>query len=179
MKSKSLILLISLGMIYVQALKAQTPESPANYKLEKDADYAGYEGKIKEEVKWYETSPLDKNEDLHKQISAFLVKWASGAPNVTVSVGDVAAPIVNDKDYKYNGDLLIVYMGGIMVYELNNSSVKDEIKIETAGVEAVLELYKNNSDLLKDSQAVKKYKQLKDKVELENWIKDTIAKASK
>lgn len=182
MKTKTILLLsivLFFGTTLVRAQASSPTIPPGKYTLEKDADYGKYETNIKEDVAWLLKNPLDKDADLRKQISAFITKWITGAPNVSVTMGSVSSPIVGQKDYKYNGDLLIAYMGGIAVFELNNPAEKDEAKIEAAGIEAILTLAANNTNLLKDSDAVKKYKGMKDKGELDKWIKDTIAKDKK
>lgn len=179
MKNKKVILFAASLFMMAALVKAQTPNAPGYYKLEKAADYTNTESQLKQYVAWYESAPLTENEDLHQQIGKFILKWIDGSPNVTVNIGGVAGPILNEKNYQYSGDLLVVYMGGIAVFELNNPNEKDETKIETAGVEAVLALYKSNTDLLKDSKAIKKYKKLQDKGELQKWISDIVAKMHK
>ncbi len=175
MKNRVAFLFLFAALIASPLIQAQTPATPIDARtLKTDADFAKYEGKVKEYVSWYIKTAVDKDTTLHKQIAGFLVAWITGAPNVSVAIGGVAMPIINEKNDKYNTDLLVAYMGGITVYELNNPKDKDETNIQIAGVQAVLELAKNNSTLLANSEAVKKYKGM-DNAALTKWVKETLA----
>ena len=170
-----LTLLIAMAVVLAAPLaKAQTPESPADYTLKKDADFAKHEKNVKEDVAWYIKSPIDKNEKLRNEIAAFLLAWVAGSPVVTENLGKVENNLLPDSTYKYNAEVLVAYMGGMAVYELNNPNDKDEANIEVAGVNAVLELYKNNTSLLVDSKGIKKVKDMS-KDDLMKFVKACIA----
>lgn len=180
MKNK-LVLLLSLAMfLALPIVKAQTTPStpPDGSDLKKDADYAKYEGKVKEYVTWYINGKVDKDTTLRLEVAGFLIKWVSGAPNVTVSIGEVATNLLDQKKFDYNTDMLVAYMGGIAVYELNNPNDKDEANIEVAGLQAVLDMAKNNTAQFDKAKALKKIKGL-DKAGLLKYVKDCLEKQKK
>lgn len=179
MKNK-LTLLFSVALfITISVAKAQTPAPPpADFQGGKDVDYSKYNDMVKQYITWYDKAPLDKDTALRRQVMGFLIIWIAGSPAVTVKLGEVVTPILKDKKNIYAVDLLIAYMGGTALYQLNNPNDKDEANIELAGVEAVLELAKNNSGLLADSKAIKKFNGMSPD-ELKSYVNNCVKKDSK
>ena len=179
MKNKIAISLLAILFIAISFAKAQTPAAPpADFKPDQSVDYSKYEGMVKQYAAWYEKSSLGKDTALRAKIAGFLMAWITGAPNVTVSIGNVIEPILEEKNNIYTPDLLVAYMGGVTVYELNNPNDKNEANIEVAGLQAVLELAKNNTALLADSKAIKKFKGMSQD-QLQQYVSDCLKKQSK
>jgi hypothetical protein len=180
MKNKIMFLTAMVLLLAIPTVKAQKkPESPVDYTLKKEKDYEKYEKNVKEDVNWFIKSSVDKDTNLRNEIAGFLLKWVSGSPNVSVTLNSVAVALIADTLFKYDADLLVAYMGGVAVYELNHPKEKDEWRIEMAGVEAVLDMVKHSGDLFAKCDAVKDYQDMKDKGTLEKYIKDIIEKDKK
>ncbi len=177
-KRLTLIVLFAL-FIAIPMVKAQTPAAPPDSSIFKDTtNYTKYEGKVKDYIQWFIKSPINKNIVLRNQIATFLLDWITGSPSVTISFGSAANPMEDYKANQYNADLMGAYLGGMVLYELKNPKDQDYVNIETAGLESVLEMIKNNTALLADNKAAKKFKAM-DKDALAKYVKDCVASDEK
>jgi hypothetical protein len=166
-------------LIAIPSLKAQAPVVPDSKKFKSDSNYAKYEGSVKKCVAWFIENSVDKDPLERSKIAIFLIDWVGGSPDVTETItGSVTKPMSNTKEYKYNDDLMIAFIGGMTVYELNNPKDRDEVNIEIAGIHAMLEMAKNSGSILADSKAVKKYVAMNND-ELAKYVKDCVAKDQK
>lgn len=177
-----LAILFSIAMIIAMPIvKAQTPAPPpADFKADKNTNYSSYNDKVKEYVAWCTKTTFSINDtSLRRKIDDFLMTWITGSPDVTVSIGDVAEPILKDKKDAFGYELLIAYMGGVAVYELNNPKDKDEVNIEYAGLQSVMEMAYNNNQFVADSKAIKKYRSLDREGNLKKFVQDCLANQKK
>ena len=170
-----LTLIAAFGLLFTGATKAQTPETPPDPKIFKDtANCRKFESKVKEYVEWTIKTPcVNKDVTLWKKVDDFIWAWTNGSSDVTVTIGKVIEPILEDKKDKGGYELLIAYMGGIAVYELENRKDKDEVNIEYAGLKAMLEMVKINGNLFTNAKAVKKYQGMDDNA-LKKYVADCL-----
>jgi hypothetical protein len=145
---------------------AQDFEIPQNYKLEKAEDYAGYEKNVIACFNWLMDSPLNKETTKRKEANAFLLKWMSGSPNVHL---EIKAGIVTFMD---NADLLMIFMGGWTKYSLESKDFDDKVAGNKAGIEAVIEFYTKNKDVIGKDKNVEKYIKMKEKGKFDEYIKN-------
>jgi hypothetical protein len=155
------------------SVSSQTVSVPKNYILEKAEDYAPYQEKVLECMNWFINSNVDQNIELRKEVNTFILKWLIGSPALSVMVTETSKPILDDKDFQYTNDLLMSYMYGMAIYQLNNPNETDLIYIQEMGVNGVLTLYENNKGLFDKSKALKKYLKLKKDNQLKDWLIET------
>jgi hypothetical protein len=148
-------------------LFAQDFEVPENYKLEKAGDYAQYEQDIIKCVDWLIKTPITEQKTKRKAANAFLLKWISGSPDVSVTVDP---KIVTFKD----GDMLLIFMGGWAKYAIETRNFKDNVGGNVAGIEAVIAFYTNNKETLGKDKNVEKYVKMKEQGKLKAYIEKKV-----
>jgi hypothetical protein len=162
MKSITLTLVLALFSI---GLFSQEFEVPKNYKLDKAEDYALYEQDIIKCVDWLMKTPLNEQKAKRKEANAFLLKWLTGSPNVTIEIKPEIVTFMGTSP-----DLLILFMGGWAKYALESKDFKNKIAGSMAGIEAVIEFYTKNKAFLKKDKNVEKYVKMKNKGTLKAYI---------
>jgi hypothetical protein len=162
MKSITLTLVLALFSI---GLFSQEFEVPKNYKLDKAEDYALYEQDIIKCVDWLMKTPLNEQKAKRKEANAFLLKWLTGSPNVTIEIKPEIVTFMGTSP-----DLLILFMGGWAKYALESKDFKNKIAGSMAGIEAVIEFYTKNKAFLKKDKNVEKYAKMKNKGTLKAYI---------
>lgn len=158
------VLLAGLG-------QAQTFEVPATYSLEKPADFDYFNKDIVACVDWLIKTPLDKEVPKRKAANAFLMKWVEGHPTITVTLN------VEVLGYtKKNPELLVIFIGGWAKHMIENPGDKQDMHKGTlAGLRAVVQVYKSNTEIKKDKEA-QKFVDLDAQGKLEEWVKSNVKK---
>lgn len=162
----TLFLFLTLSL----ATFSQVFEIPKNYKFEKAEDYSKYEKDIIACSIWLESTPLDKDKEKRVEASKFLFMWLSGSPTVSI---ELYAKIVDIS--KKNPELLMIYMGGVARFVLENQTEKDANKIALAGLKSIIKNYKLDAGTKKDKE-VQKIVDMDSKGTLEKWIADEFKK---
>ncbi|MGB0523342.1 MAG: hypothetical protein ACPGJS_10310 [Flammeovirgaceae bacterium] len=173
---KSVTLVFIFCLIFSSfIIHAQDFAVPHNYRFNKKSDYAKYERYIPKAVRWLEDTPPNKMQGKRKEVSAFLIKWLEGAPNVSLTLYPEVIQLA-----KINPDLLTLFMGSWTRFALANPEMaKDEKKGFTAGLTSLLDYYKKykNQGLTRD-RAVDAILKKKRKGQLHTWI-DSVVKEDK
>lgn len=158
------IKLMTLLLFVSTALFAQNVEIPGDLKLKKASDYKTYEPLVLDVIDWLADTPVNEQEAKRRELNAFLMKWVSGSPTVSIQVVSGIVPL--DK-----AEYLMAFMGGWTKYSLNNDYAKDKITCAIAAAEHSIAFYeKNKSELGKNSDLEKLIKQKK-KGNLKDYIK--------
>jgi len=138
------------------------------YSLETKEDYAKYEQEVINAYNWLIKTPLGTEVSNRKSVNAFLIKWLTGSPNVSIELSD---KIVTYLDC---GECLTVFMGGWAKYALESKDYKNKFKGNLAGTQGVIEFYLKNKAFLGKNKAIEKLIKLKNKNKLRNFIKSNI-----
>ena len=159
-KIKMLICLLFVST----SLLAQDVEIPSDLKLENAEDYKETEQLVLNSTEWLWKTPISENQNKRKEINAFLMKWMSGSPTVSIELVSGIVPLDC-------ADCLMSFMSGWTKYSLENDYSKDKVECAVAGAENAIEFYKKNkSELGKNSDMEKLMKQQK-KGKLKKYIK--------
>lgn len=158
------LLLTSFLFLNSFQLFSQNFEVPKILKLEKAEDYATYERDVINAVDWLLITPVTDEQDKRKQTNAFLMKWLTGSPTVTI---ELSQDIVTFMDCN---DCLMLFLGGWAKYALETQDFENKLKGNTAGIEAVIEFYKRNKAAIGKNKAIEKYIKLQDKQKLEKHL---------
>ena len=111
------------------------------------------------------TTPMAKDNLPRRRSSSFLVKWMSGTPSYTFSLGEPIAKIS-----KANSEMLVMYMAAMAKYCLENPlESKDDKKVKLNATKTLLQ-YCRQFDI-KMSGELKKLDQANEKGELEKYLK--------
>ena len=140
----------------------------ATYSLETKEDYAKYEQEVVNAYNWLLKTPLGTQASDRKSVNAFLIKWLTGSPNVSIELSD---KIVTYLDC---GECLTVFMGGWAKYALESRDFKNKFEGNLAGTEGVIEFYLKNKQTLGKNKAIEKLIKMKDKNKLKSFIKSNI-----
>ena len=155
--------LIALALTF--GLFSQDFKVPKNYKLEKAEDYALYEQDIINCINWLLKIPLNEETTKRKEANAFLLKWLTGSPNVHIEIKQEIVTFVGSSP-----DLLMIFMGGWAKYSLVSKEFNDKIGGSLAGIEAVIEFYTKNKELLPKDKNVEKYIKMQSEGTLKEYI---------
>lgn len=140
------------------------------YSLENKDDYAKYEQDIVKAANWLETTQIGKEENKRLEVNAFMMRWLTGTPPVSMTLQPYVARLTED-----NPQLLMMFMAGYTRWCLENNYSKDEIKANTAGVKSMI-------NLLHLGGEIKKNKTLQKAIEadragkLEEWVSRNYSK---
>ncbi len=158
---------LMLALLAITAY-SQHCEVPEKYVLAEADDYAEYEEQIMACSKWLIETPLGENKRKRKEASTFLMKWVTGAPNVSVILAEGLPPM--DKS---NPELSIIFLAGWTYYALENEeSTKEECALYA--LETFLDFYEENKDELNHSKEIKKLLKIRKKGKLEDYVENIL-----
>jgi len=161
------ILIITLFVFVVKNVNAQEIEIPQNIKLETKEDYKQSEPLVLQGIKWLQDTPLSQDNAKRKQVNAFLMKWMSGSPTVSIKLVQGLVPLDC-------AECLMSFMGGWTKYSLENDYSDNNAICALKGVESTIAFYvKNKSELGKNAEIEKLIKR-KNKGKLEKYVKSKI-----
>lgn len=162
-------LILSLTAIILSfSSYSQDKELPDALVLETKEDYAKYEENVINSINWLINTPIETEKDKRTEVNAFLMKWLTGSPNVTIELNQEVVTFMEC------GDCLMVFLGGWAKYVLENNENKNNLKGNIAGIESLIAFYNNNKAEMGPNKAIEKYVKLKDKGKLESYIKSRI-----
>ena len=146
----------------------QSFEVPKDYDFQTKADYAKYEDSVIECVNWLLATPINQESSKRKEAHSFLMKWLTGAPNVTITIKQDLVTFLDSPD------LMMIFMGGWAKCVLEGQAVINDIKGNIAGINAVIELHQRNKKAIGKNKGVEKYIKLKEKGQLEQYIESKV-----
>lgn len=162
------ICLAALASVFFSFGNAQSFQVPANVKLDVKEDYANYEKDVIAAAKWLEATPVSKETEKRQEINAFIVKWISGSPSVTIEIDKLQMDVL-DK----NPQLLAMYMAAYARHVLENNYTSDKVKATTAAFKSVINLYKLGGDF-KRNKNLRKLIERDKEGKLEDWVIENI-----
>ena len=142
-----------------------------DYELDAKEDYKPYEPQIKEAIDWYLNNTLSADPKKRMEVAQFYMKWITGSPDVSIGIDPRVITFLEP-----NKELLLVFMMGWTKYALENDYSEDIVQGNKAGVETVVNFYKNNRGFLKKDKEIEKYEKLMAKGKLEDDIKKKLGK---
>lgn len=152
------LLFVSTGLL------AQEVEIPNDLKLENSEDYKKTEQLVLNSSEWLLKTPISENPSKRKEVNAFLMKWMTGSPTVSIELVSGIVPLDCP-------DCLMSFMSGWTKHSLENDYSKNKVECAVAGAENAIEFYINNkSKLGKNSDMEKLIKQQK-KGKLKKFVK--------
>jgi hypothetical protein len=160
-------LLIIASFLLTQSAFSQeftVPEVELNVK----EDYAKVEKDVIAGTKWLLSVPLNEQAAKRKEVYAFLVKWISGSPTVTVEVYSA----ILDLDKKNRG-MMIMFMACCAKYVLENNYSTDVRAMQKAAFRDLIAYYKAGNGTQKDKKMDKLVK-ADEEGKLDEWIQKNL-----
>ncbi|MCU0393670.1 MAG: tetratricopeptide repeat protein [Thermoflexibacter sp.] len=137
---------------------------PENYEFKTKDDYQKYEYQIIDCINWLENTPLDQETDKRKDAGAFLIKWITGSPSVSIELREDLVGFM-----KTNPELLLTYMGGYTKFMLENKGSNDVLQATMVAVQSVIKVYKKGIGIKKD-KSIENFIKMDEKGELKQWL---------
>ncbi len=167
--TKRFLLLLGFALMSTTFLFAQTRfEVPQNVKMVAKEDYANYETDIINATKWLEETPLDKEPEKRKQVSAFVLQWITGCPNVNI---ELTPPL--QKIYEKNNPLLLLYMAGYSKYFIEHKTDATKFAAAKEGLITMMNVYKKGININKNKEMNKLIK-LTDEGKLDDYMNEKL-----
>lgn len=127
--------------------------------------------------RWFLIMPVKAIEDNQTGVHSFLFKCIAGAPGLNLTMDPkVAAPVIETKNEKNNGDILLAYLAGMTMYKLQHPDDNDQAAIQLEGIRAVLKICDTNPDYLGRSKAASRYRELENSGKLDNWVMENLSR---
>lgn len=125
-------------------------EVPDNIQLNTREDYVQTEQQIVEAANWLEQTDLDKEADKRQKVNAFIIKWVSGSPTVTINIVEPLSKI-----YGKNVQLLGIYLASYASYCIGHKGSVDESLAIQAGLVSMMNVYKKGIAVQKTKEMEK------------------------
>ena len=110
---------------------------PSNVALNTVEDYKKAEPLVLQSIDWLQNTPVTKDTRKRAEVNAFLMKWMTGSPSVTIELVAGIVPMECS-------DCLMAFLSGWTKYSLEHDYSKDKIANAVAGAEHAIEFYKKN-----------------------------------
>ncbi|MGB4772902.1 MAG: hypothetical protein WBP58_15660 [Chitinophagaceae bacterium] len=162
MKSILFFLLIFCSI----GLSAQNLPDFDQIRLEQGSDYKPAEPAALQAANYILSTPIAKD-DVNRLLSLrFLLRWMTGTPDYTFSLGgNISKAVAN------NEDLLGVYMAAMAKYALENSAVaKDEKKVNLEATKMMLAYCEDEKNNVKLNKTLKKMIEANKEGKLESML---------
>jgi hypothetical protein len=168
MKNIKVYPLAILFCLYLHS-NAQDFNVPKDITLVVAEDYAKYEKDIISCINWLENTPLNVDEQKRIEANAFLMKWLTGSPTVSINLDADIVVKCTDK----NPQLLMLFLAGWTRYSLENGYSKDQQKGYFEGFKSMIKVYKKGISIKKDKD-LENIIEIYDNGDLEKWISENI-----
>ncbi len=157
------IVLLAVIAFLSSKLSGQSMEIPENVQLTSKEDYKKQETLVLKGIDWIHETSLDKDKEKRKEVNAFLMRWMTGSPSVSIKLVGGIVPMEC-------GECLMSFLAGWTKYSLENNYSKDTIENALAGVNRFIGFYEKNKNLLKKTSEVKTLLKKKKKGKLKKYI---------
>jgi hypothetical protein len=143
---KNLILTVALVLLCSFSTAAQTEfEVPKNVKLEADSDFYTYKDDVINAANWLEETDLDKEVAKRKEVNAFIIKWASGVPDINIDLTEGISKLCGK-----NEDLMVLFFASYCRKNLENKNINTKTATKAAVI-SMIKVYKKGIGIIKNS----------------------------
>ncbi len=162
------LLLIAFLSAFCLSLNAQEFEIPDTIALNNEADYKKHETNVLNAINWVQATPIGEQKNKRKEVNAFLFKWMSGSPNVTIELSQDLVPFMDCSD------CLVSFMNGWTKFSLENNYSKNKLDCALAATNHTIEFYTKNKNELGKIDSIEKLSKRKSKGKLKAYIKSKL-----
>jgi len=144
---------------------AQDFTVPTNIKLDKAEDYTLYEQDVLNAINWLTKTSITEQQEKRKDVNSFVLQWLIGSPYVHVEIKPEIVTFMGTTP-----DFLIMFISGWAKYSIETKDFDNKIAGSLAGIEMVIAFYEKNRANLPKDKNVEKYKKMKNKGTLTDYI---------
>lgn len=163
-------ILLLLLLITSQKTFAQDKVVPVNYSLNIPADFRQYENDVIKSINWLASNPRTFKPRERLKTEDFLVKWIYGSPYVNV----VVEPYIMKLSGK-NADLLLSFMFGYTLYQLEHPGDKNLIPANIAGISRLINDYQLNFSTFIKDPLINSVIELEKEGKLSDWLETQLS----
>lgn len=168
MKTRTLAASCVAVLLSTSFALAQEFQVPENYKLETKEDYARYVPDVLRCIDYLEATPLDA--EGRQDANAFLLKWITGSPTVTIQILPYAVDLVQN-----NKQLLMIFLGGWTKHAILHPEETDSLAGQMAGLESMLMVYAEGESVKQDDTLNDLLEREKENT-LREWLEEAVQK---
>ena len=132
-------------------------------KLETPEDYEAAVPQVVGAFEWLLVTPLNSEPEKRKELSAFLIRWITGSPTVSVEVKEQIVP------YMDQPECFMIYLGGYTKFVLQSKDDKAEANLYATL--RVLEFYEANRSSIGKHKELEKLLKMRNDNKLKGYIK--------
>lgn len=166
----SLLFLICLFSFFKTKISAQEISVPKCYLLYEISDYNLYKDTVIAISQWLIKTPLFEYPQIRQNANKFIFKWVSGSSDFHLNIHtQLIQPIFKHTDIPYVMDIFMNYIAGMILAKTVDNCF-NEIKIQTAGIDAMLKGYASIRNLYQIDYLEKLIKKQK-RGNIEKWVR--------
>jgi hypothetical protein len=139
-----------------------------SYELNSKEDYSLLQKDFLLGLNYLENNPFDEDTEKRAFVGAFLLKWMTGSPTVSISLEAFVMTLT-----KENPQFLIIYLANMARYVIENPELDDTFAANMAGVMGVLNIYKKDEGV-KSDDVLDDLVELEEDDELADWLKEKL-----
>lgn len=163
--SRKIILYISVFLLPGAGIQAQDHKSHSELKFESPADFRQYEEKLISDIHWLARTSRDTLAEVRNNKEESMIKWIYNCPYIRV----VIEPYVMKLSSK-NADLLLSFIFGYTLHNLNVPEDKDPVNANIAGLNMLLNDYSGNRKLMKQDPVVDRLLIIRSSGSLQDYV---------
>ncbi|WP_423149383.1 hypothetical protein [Rubrolithibacter danxiaensis] len=162
MKKTATLFLLLLLAVFSRAQEIL----PSRYHFDKAEDYKQYEANVIRGINWLASTPRTESKETRGLIEDFLVLWVKGTPDVQVIIEPYTMKLS-----KTNPDLLLSFIFGYTLYQLEHAEDKNLLNANIAGITHLIDDYIRNKEVFKKDEQIETLISLQKSGKLEDWVK--------
>ena len=156
---------IIIGLILFAFSFSQSFDFSKNYQFKSAKDYDTYQREFLSALKYLEQNSFNINDSKRKKVNAFVLKWITGTPTLSLKIESY---MMNFS--KKNSDFIIIFLGNMAKYKIENPSDDSNINSQLEGIRSVLNVY-NKQNGIKDDAFIEKVIEIEKNGKLGTWLK--------
>lgn len=153
-------------LLFLAFNQLSAQDIPATYTLDNPEDFRRYEKNVISGIHWLELTPRDSQPEMRRNTEDFLVKWIYDCPYVKV----IIEPYVMKLSGR-NADLLLSFMFGYTLYQLDHLDDRNLVTANVAGLNMLLSDYKTNIKILKKDPSLDQLLEIQTSGGLPEWVR--------
>lgn len=162
--NKIIIFLFLISFINIHTVFAQDFKVPKGYSFKTAEDFKKYEPDILKCIEYMENAPVNDTSNSRKKINSFLLEWLTDVPYIHITVNSAVMKLTNE-----NAGFLLIFLGGWAKYSILNPDDKEMVNGYLAGIESILNSYRNGKGVNED-KAVLELIKIQENGKLREWV---------
>ncbi len=170
--------LFVIGLLVIAVLSCNSQNIEGGTQWNSKEDYQSVEPQIIENILWLEANPLVEDMEYRKQVGAYVMKWLTGCPHISVTMTlKYEGKIMLDENYEFASRVSSIFLMGKTLYMIQHQDEKKkirEVKSNERGIVSMITLY---NELVKEKGAsakneiMEQYVKMQDEGRLQEFVR--------